>query len=61
MKTPLILIAFTITAFTVNAQDLKISDVPEAVKSKFSSIYSNVNKISWEKENNYFEAEFMQN
>jgi hypothetical protein len=44
-----------------NAQNLKESDVPSAVKTKFSSMYSGVSNAKWEKENGKYEAEFKEN
>lgn len=44
-----------------NAQDLKDSDVPSAVKTKFISMYPGINNPKWEMENGKYEAEFTEN
>ncbi len=41
-----------------NAQKVKESDVPTAVKNSFKKQYPTVNKTTWEKEGVNFEAEF---
>lgn len=43
------------------AQTIKIQNVPDAVKAKFTALYPDVKNASWEKESNQFEAEFKQN
>ncbi len=43
------------------AQQLKESDIPVAVKTKFTSIYTDAKNIKWEKEDGKYEAEFKQN
>lgn len=48
-------------ACVVNAQNLKETDVPSAVKIKFSSLYPAIYKIKWEREDGKYEAEFYQN
>lgn len=40
------------------AQNLKIKDVPEMVRDKFSSSYSNATHVKWTKEKFDFEASF---
>lgn len=45
----------------ISAQTIKIQNVPDAVKAKFTALYPDVKNASWEKENNQFEAEFKQN
>ena len=47
--------AFTSVMF---AQQIKESEVPEAVKSAMKKKYSNVKVTKWEKEDGYFEAGF---
>ena len=48
-------LAFTLS---VNAQNLVESDVPRAVKTKFSAMYPNITSAKWEMENGKYEAEF---
>ena len=43
------------------AQTIKIQNVPDAVKAKFTTLYPEVKNVSWEKENNQVEEEFKQN
>ncbi len=58
MKSIYLFIAIIIIAGCVNAQKLKESDVPQAVLSKFKSLYSTVNNAEWGKENADYEAGF---
>lgn|SRR5574343_473153 len=45
-----------------NAQKSEKNEaVPEAVKTSFAAKYPNVSKVKWEKEDNSYEAEFVQN
>ncbi len=46
----------TITGATVNAQDLKSSNVPGSVKSALLKKYPEAKKASWEKEKSNYEA-----
>ena len=58
-----IIFAVTILAFALNAnaQKLASNDVPDAVKTKFASMYPNINRPKWEKEHGKYEAEFKEN
>jgi hypothetical protein len=61
MKTAIIIFIITVFSLSAKAQNLKESDVPAPVKSKFSSMYPNVTGAKWEKENSKYEAEFKEN
>ena len=50
------LLLTVIFATNVIAQDLKEKDVPVTVKASFAKKYPDVKKVSWEKENGNFEA-----
>lgn len=54
----LFLISFTAIAFTLNvwAQNIKVKDVPAAVKEALAKKYPNATKVSWEKEEGNYEA-----
>ena len=52
---------FLLVASCSDAQKLKDSDVPSAVKTSFSTMYPDVKTVKWEKENGKYEAEFDQN
>jgi hypothetical protein len=60
MRNLIIIITVTLTSLATNAQDLREKDVPDAVKTKFASLYPDV-KAQWEMENGKYEAEFYQN
>lgn len=51
----IILLAFT---YISNAQKLKDSDVPTAVKTAFVKMYPGAISVEWEMENSKYEAEF---
>lgn len=51
----IILLAFT---YISNAQKLKDSDVPTAVKTAFVKMYPSAISVEWEMENSKYEAEF---
>lgn len=55
MKKSIIIIAMAIGG-TVTAQDLKTSAVPQAVKAAFVKKYPAASKVSWEKEDGNYEA-----
>lgn len=59
MMNKLILI-LTVVLFGISAraQNLKESDVPSQVKSKFNAMNPNVNNVRWERNDGRFEAEF---
>jgi hypothetical protein len=61
MKKIIIILGICAIAISTNAQHLKASDVPSAVKDKFASMYPNVTNAKWEKENSKYEAEFKEN
>jgi hypothetical protein len=52
------LIVSSILVVEANAQNVKESEVPISVKSKFVTLYPNAKNVRWEKENGNFEAEF---
>jgi|SRR4030095_9887163 Putative beta-lactamase-inhibitor-like, PepSY-like len=58
MKQIIIFLGICAITISTNAQHLKSSDVPSAVKDKFASMYPNVTSAKWEKENGKYEAEF---
>ncbi len=61
MKTTiLIIILFSFTCVS-NAQRLKESDVPTAVKTAFVKMYPGAISVEWEMENSKYEAEFKEN
>ena len=56
----LILSAVILAMFAVSAFALG-TDVPDAVKTKFTSLYPTVKKAKWDKEENNYEATFENN
>ncbi len=50
-----------ISVMNIYSQNIKVSDVPSAVRTKFASMYPNVEKAKWEIENSKYEAEFREN
>jgi hypothetical protein len=52
---PLFVLLMTTAA---NAQKLKDKEIPAAVISAFQKAYPQITKVSWEKENGHYEAEF---
>jgi len=56
-----LILIITITGFTAHTQNLKDSDVPGEVKEKITSMYPNVKGVTWEKEDDMFEAEVVEN
>src|ERR1051325_10467461 len=61
MKTLIILSFIFIIAISANAQKLKESEVPSAVKLSFTKMFPDAKKVKWEKENNTYEAEIRDN
>ena len=61
MKTILVLISTLFSIYSLTAQNLKESDVPSPVKTKFHSLYPAVKSVEWEKEKKNFEATFKEN
>ena len=55
-KTLSLLIGFGFITSAALAQDLKLKDVPAAVKSAFTAKYPVTAKVSWEKEKSNYEA-----
>ncbi len=53
--------ALLFTGIAVNAQDIKTSSVPEAVKQSFTKLYPNIVDVKWEMEEGNYEAKFKQN
>ena len=47
-----------IVAFSVSAQNIDATKVPEAVKSAFTKAYPNITKVQWSKEDGKYEASF---
>ncbi len=60
MKT-IILLCLVAVGCNGNAQNLKESEVPGAVKTKFASMHPAVKNVKWEKEDGKYEAEFESN
>lgn len=52
---------FAVSCISLNAQNVKSSDVPSTVKTKFSTMYPAATGVQWEMENKYYEAEFKEN
>lgn len=61
MKTLFAILILASTILNIHAQNLIESDVPAAVKEKFSSLYPAIKAVKWEKEHNEYEAEFREN
>ncbi len=58
-KTLIILIGLLFTGlFTIQAQEIKKSDVPEAVKSTFMKDYKGATDIEWKKDGDNFMVSF---
>jgi hypothetical protein len=59
----IVLIGFSLSAFAQDNKEnkLKDSDVPAAVKAKFSALYPDVKAEKWEKEDGNYEVAFHQN
>jgi hypothetical protein len=60
-KTIFIILCILFSGFSLYSQNLKESDVPSAVKTKFAAMYPNVTGTKWEMENGKYEAEFKEN
>ncbi|HQY19240.1 MAG TPA: PepSY-like domain-containing protein [Ignavibacteria bacterium] len=53
----IILVVFAIAIFSnINAQDIKETDVPEAVKTAFYASYPDADNVEWEIQGAYFEG-----
>jgi len=61
MKNLIFILFIASLGLNLNAQDLKESDVPAAVKAGFSSLYPNITNVKWEMEHGRYEAEFKEN
>ncbi|HEY3251500.1 MAG TPA: PepSY-like domain-containing protein [Ignavibacteria bacterium] len=61
MKKLIVILFICAFGLSINAQNLKESDIPSPVKEKFSSMYPHVTDAKWEMENGKYEAEFKQN
>ncbi len=60
-KTIFIILCILFSGFSIYSQNIKESDVPAAVKTKFAVMYPNVTGAKWEMENGNYEAEFKEN
>lgn len=58
MKRTIIMLCLMAFTCILNAQNLKESEVPAAVKTAFTSMYPSAASVKWEKENGNYEAEF---
>src|SRR5690242_9058867 len=58
MKTGIKLLALLFTAGVANAQNIKESEVPTAVKQAFNKAFPGMTVNKWEKEGEKFEAEY---
>ena len=61
MKKLFLISALLFTGIAVNAQDIKTSAVPDAVKQSFAKLYPNIVDVKWEMEEANYEAKFKQN
>lgn len=52
------LVVLLLVGFTVNAQDIRSSEVPSAIQSQFTQDYKNAKDIEWEKEIDNYKVEF---
>lgn len=58
----LVLILITVFAgMNIYSQDVKESDVPASVKTKFTTMYPGAGSTKWDMENGNYEAEFKNN
>lgn len=60
MKIIIISFILFVLTYTISAQKLKESNVPEAVKTAFTAMYPDANHIKWSMEDKKYEAEFKQ-
>ena len=60
MRNLICIISILALTLNVNAQKLVDSEVPRAVKTKFTSMYPNITSANWEMENGKYEAGFKQ-
>lgn len=61
MKRTVLLLAIGFTTFTAYAQKMKEATLPASVKESFSKQYPGIKGAKWEKENENYEAEFINN
>jgi len=61
MKKVILMLTVIFVGGTVFAQKVSESDVPAAVKTKFSSLYPNAKVEEWKKDNGNYKAEFDEN
>ncbi len=61
MKKSIMIFVLMAVVYSVNAQKLKESDVPAAVKTAFTAMFPDTKHIKWEMENNKYEGEFKVN
>lgn len=61
MKQIILLVSCLALTVGANAQELKLSDVPESIKKSFEKRFPNTNVDRWEKEGTNYEAEYHQN
>lgn len=60
-KKLVLILIIVFAGLNIYSQDVKESDVPAAVKTKFAAMYPNVTGAKWEMENGKYEAEFKEN
>lgn len=58
MKNLKIAALFVFATAAVSAQDLKIDEVPNNLKTTFNEAYTNVSDVEWEKKGEYYKVEF---
>ncbi len=61
MKKTILFLALGFIAISVNAQKVKETDVPQAIKAAFTNAHPAAKVDKWEKEGNNYEVEFTEN
>lgn len=61
MRNLIIALGILVMVSSSKGQDISEKDVPETVKTKFTSLYPFVTKVKWEIEHGKYEAEFKEN
>jgi hypothetical protein len=59
MKKYFAILSIGLSFTSVNAQQIKESEVPSSVKASFAKMYPQVKKTTWDKENNQYEASYV--